>query len=158
MICVLYSIHFSGLCNYDSSSDDTEVAETNSKPTSDRNENTKSGVIHGKNRKSEERDRMNRPDKRRSRDSSLRFVDFFWKYKRFFAKKNVVNLMNNQLNDIFNRRKSKDRNHQRTISRNHGKQYNQRWGSRSKTKFFHPQNMTREPPKGEIRYVFYYFF
>lgn len=87
MICVLYSIHFSGLCNYDSSSDDTEVAETNSKPTSDRNENTKLGVIHGKNRKSEERDRMNRPDKRRSRDSSLRFVDFFWKYGRFFAKK-----------------------------------------------------------------------
>lgn len=68
-------VNCSGLCDYDlSSEEDGEVSESNSKSVSGRCESTKSSVINVKNRKSEERDRKYRRDRRRSRNSSPRFV------------------------------------------------------------------------------------
>lgn len=120
------------------------MTESNSKFTSDRNDSTKPTVIHGKNRKSEERDRKDRRDKRRSRDSSLRFVDMFVHFKLIstILTSNTLFIFIQIGNSC--RRKS---NRRRSSSRNRNNQYNRRWRSRSKTKFFNSKNAVRESSK-----------
>lgn len=63
-----------GLSNYNSTSEDDDMAENHSKSTPKRCESTKSTVINMKNRKSEERDRKHHLDRRNDRDSLSRFV------------------------------------------------------------------------------------
>lgn len=63
------------------------MTESNVKSKSDRCESTKSTVINAKNRKSEDRDRIHRQDRRRSRDSSSR-LELFGINLRFTTTKN----------------------------------------------------------------------